>query len=229
MYRLLSPPDAGPQSPVPTPSSSSTESPTTRSTDAGVPVPVLVVVLLNSQLHQTPHQLLMRHRPGPYAPASLGAMPLSPGLHRVLHSRRLPHRTCSLPRVPSCSRSAFASSGRRDAGHLSPTNCRTFVSCTRARIKLGHYTTHGESNQQPPAPRSMPSREPTQSVVTAATAIGSGGTREPSQRYGLQRLGSRGNREALRTLSSPRYRKTTRSSPTPPPPCGGIPWRIESM
>ena len=181
------------------------------------------------QLHQTPHQLLMRHRPGPYAPASLGAMPLSPGLHRVLHSRRLPHRTCSLPRVPSCSRSAFASSGRRDAGHLSPTNCRTFVSCTRARIKLGHYTTHGESNQQPPAPRSMPSREPTQSVVTAATAIGSGGTREPSQRYGLQRLGSRGNREALRTLSSPRYRKTTRSSPTPPPPCGGIPWRIESM
>ena len=47
--------------------------------------------------------------------------------------------------------------------------------------------------------------------------------------YGLQRLGSRGNMDAFRTLSRPKYRKTTRSRPTPPPPCGGMPCRIESM
>jgi hypothetical protein len=41
---------------------------------------------------------------------------------------------------------------------------------------------------------------------------------------GIQRLGSLGNMEALRTLSRPRYRKTTLSSPMPAPPWGDTPW-----
>src|SRR6056297_1206439 len=42
---------------------------------------------------------------------------------------------------------------------------------------------------------------------------------------GSHRFGSRGNMEALRTLSNPRYKNTTRSNPMPAPPCGGTPCR----
>ena len=46
---------------------------------------------------------------------------------------------------------------------------------------------------------------------------------------GVSRLGSRGNMDVLRMLSRPQYSMTTRSSPTPAPPCGGAPNLNESM
>lgn len=45
----------------------------------------------------------------------------------------------------------------------------------------------------------------------------------------MRRLGSRGNMLVLRMLSSPRNSITTRSMPTPAPPCGRAPYLKLSM
>ena len=47
--------------------------------------------------------------------------------------------------------------------------------------------------------------------------------------HGVNRLGSRGNMDVSRMFDSPQYNMTTRSKPTPAPPCGTAPYLKASM
>lgn len=104
-----------------------------------------------------------------------------------------------------------------------------------------------ETAKQSQAPRTVPPPQtttscPSKSLPAAACAHACASRHRPKGcqasrgvhcvcvcAQGARRLGSRGNMEVLRMLSSPRYSITTRSRPTPAPPWGGAPRRKESM